>query len=223
MLTLYDFDWKLTKGVNWNPHMAKTRELGVKPTAAKLNGDPEYTLPIIIDDSNGVALSESVDIAEYLDKTYLDTSRLLPEGSHALQAAFRDVFYPKVTAWFPFIVPTVAGFVNPATEVFFRDKARRRKEDVWVMGDTPSFADFILAAFIFSSKTIFGPDSTEYKEILEMNDGRSSSKEWRKLRMISKDRHWFKIGGARQKSAANYMVPPSKGQPIVQHTRVKLT
>ncbi|KAE9388694.1 hypothetical protein BT96DRAFT_968053 [Gymnopus androsaceus JB14] len=231
MLTLYDFDWKLTKGVNWNPHVAKMRyglnykglefkttwieypdieriakELGVKPTGKKLNGDPEYTLPMIVDDSTGVALSESVDIAEYLDKTYPDTPRLLPEGSHTLQAAFRDAFYPKLGSYFPFLVPTVPMVANPSSDEFFRakyetmlgmkledfypkDEARVaawnkwkaevgtvaawfRKEDVWVMGDTPSFADFILAAFILSAKTLFGADSKEYKEILEIDGGR---------------------------------------------------
>jgi len=231
MLTLYDFDWKGTKGVNWNPFVRKIRyslnykglefktiwieypdlegiakKLGVKPTGKKLNGDPEYTLPMIVDDSTGIALSESVDIVEYLDKTYPDTPRLLPEGSHALQAAFRDAFYPKLKAFFPFVVPTVPLITNPPSSVFFRtkyeavygmtleelrlkDEARVvawnnwkaelgtvaawfRKEDVWVMGDTPSYADFILASFILAAKTFFGPDSTEYKEILEINDGR---------------------------------------------------
>lgn len=182
------------------------KELGVKPTGVKLNGDPEYTLPMIVDDSTGVALSESAVIAEYLDKTYPDTPRLIPEGTHALQAAFRDAFYPKLSTYFPFLVPTVTMIANPRTDVFFRAKyetmigmnlddfypkgearlaawskwketvgtvdAWFKKDDVWVMGDTPSFADFILAAFILSAKTLFGPDSTEYKEILEINDGR---------------------------------------------------
>ncbi|KAE9392225.1 hypothetical protein BT96DRAFT_1023691 [Gymnopus androsaceus JB14] len=206
MLTLYDFNWKLTKGVNWHPHVAKilpqlqgsrvqnhwieypeiegiAKGLGVKPTGVKSNGDPEYTLPMLVDDSTGVALAD-----------------------HALQAAFRDAFYPKLGAYVPFLVPTAVMVCNPPGEVYLRTKFEKklgmkiedfypkdearvvawnkwkaevgsvaawfRKEDVWVMGDTPSFADFILAAFILSAKTLFGADSMEYKEILEINDGR---------------------------------------------------
>ncbi|KAE9397720.1 hypothetical protein BT96DRAFT_921286 [Gymnopus androsaceus JB14] len=228
MLTLYDFN--STKGVNWHPHVGKVRyclnykglefktiwleypeiegiakKLGVGPTRT-FNGEPQYTLPMIVDDSTGVALAESVDIVEYLDKTYPDTPRLIPEGSHALQAAFRDAFYPKLSAYTPFLIPSTAMMLNPASDEYIRtkletmlgmkledyypkDEARVaawnkwkaevetfaawfRKEDVWVMGDTPSFADFILAAFILSAKTVFGADSMEYKEILEINDGR---------------------------------------------------
>lgn len=180
--------------------------LGVKPTGVKSNGDPEYTLPMLVDDSTGVALAESVEIAEYLDKTFPDTPRLIPEGSHALQAAFRDAFYPKLGAYVPFLVPTAVMVCNPPGEVYLRTKFEKklgmkvedfypkdearvvawnkwkaevgsvaawfRKEDVWVMGDTPSFADFILAAFILSAKTLFGADSKEYKEILEIDGGR---------------------------------------------------
>ncbi len=46
------------------------------------------------------------------------------------------------------------------------------KDDVWIMGDTPCFADFILAAFILSAKTLFGIDSPEYKDVLTMHGGR---------------------------------------------------
>ncbi|KAE9391735.1 hypothetical protein BT96DRAFT_1023936 [Gymnopus androsaceus JB14] len=87
MLTLYDFDWK------------RTLKGAVKPTGKKLNGDPEYTLPVIVDDSTGITLSD-----------------------YALQAAFRDAVYPKLNAFYPFVIPTVPLITNPASAVFFRTK-----------------------------------------------------------------------------------------------------
>lgn len=183
------------------------KKLGVKPTGLKPNGEPEYTLPIIVDDSTGVALAESSLICEYLDKTYPDTPRLIPEGTHGLQAAFRDAFYnTKIGPYFPFLVPIANTVLNAPSEKHFRAKyetvfgqkleevlpkdeakvaawnnwkstvgtidAWFKPEDVFIMGDKPCFADFELAAFILSAKTLFGPESTEYKEVLEMHGGR---------------------------------------------------
>lgn len=178
------------------------KEIGAKPTGLRPtgSGEPFYTLPAIVDDSTGVVLAESADIVEYLDKTYPDTPRLIPEGTHALQAAFRDAFYPKLASYYPLLAPKMTTMLNPPSERYIREKynanyvepegeekvavwnkwkdtigsvdAWMKKDDVWVMGDTPSFADFILASFILSAKILYGPDSEEYAEILEMHGGR---------------------------------------------------
>lgn len=181
---------------------ATIKKIGAKPTGV----EPKYTLPAIVDDSTGVAMAESADIVEYLDKTYPDTPRLIPDGTHALQAAFRDAFYPKLKDYFMFLASLGEQVLNPPSVIYLDDKAKVRfgktfkeivphgeervaawnkwkdtvgtidawmkKEDIWMMGDTPSFADFILASFILSAETVFGPDSKEYKEVLEMHDGR---------------------------------------------------
>lgn len=50
-----------------------SKSLGVLPTGVKPNGMPHYTLPAILDrtsPTNPVALSDSVPILEYLEKTY---------------------------------------------------------------------------------------------------------------------------------------------------------
>ncbi|KAJ3991637.1 hypothetical protein F5050DRAFT_1122714 [Lentinula boryana] len=231
MITLYDFAWKFGQGVCWNPHVGKLRyclnykglqyktiwieypdvkatieTIGAKSTGLQPTGEPWYTIPAIVDDATGVALAESVDIVEYLDNTYPNTPRLIPEGTHALQAAFRDAFYPKLAYYYPFLVPITETVLNPPSATFFRAKyeaifgkklenvypegqervvawnkwkeaiggvdAWMKKDDIWMMGNTPSFADFILASFILSAKTLFGADSQEYKEVLEMHDGR---------------------------------------------------
>ncbi|KAJ3904630.1 hypothetical protein F5879DRAFT_801308, partial [Lentinula edodes] len=67
-----------------------SKKIGANPTGLQPTRDPWYTIPAIVDDAVGVALPESAEIAEYLDK-----SRIIPEGTHTLQAALRDAVQPK--------------------------------------------------------------------------------------------------------------------------------
>ncbi|KAF5363095.1 hypothetical protein D9757_012040 [Collybiopsis confluens] len=164
MITLYDFASQKYPGAGWNSHVWKTRytlnykgleyktkfieypdieatikKIGAKPTGTQPNGQPWYTLPAIVDDSTGVAIAESVDIAEYLDKTYPNTPRAIPEGSHALQAIFREVFYNKLAAYFPFLVPCMEKVMNASSAKHFRAEYEAifgaKLEDVFPQGD----------------------------------------------------------------------------------------
>jgi len=56
------------------PTLAK---LGAKPTATKPDGTPWYTLPTIYDPATDQYISNSRDIAEYLDKQYPTTQKLV--------------------------------------------------------------------------------------------------------------------------------------------------
>ncbi|KAF9270535.1 hypothetical protein L218DRAFT_993130 [Marasmius fiardii PR-910] len=49
----------------------------------------------IHDPAIGVSKVESGPIAEYLERTYSDTPTLIPDGTRALQATFRDTFMEK--------------------------------------------------------------------------------------------------------------------------------
>ncbi|KAE9405226.1 hypothetical protein BT96DRAFT_345792 [Gymnopus androsaceus JB14] len=74
-----------------------------------------------------------VDTAEYLDRrqNLPRHPRLIPEGSHALQAAFRDTD----SAHMPFLAPTDVTVSNPASSVFLQTKFERmlgmKSEDVY--------------------------------------------------------------------------------------------
>ncbi|KAJ3833146.1 hypothetical protein F5878DRAFT_421783 [Lentinula raphanica] len=63
-------------------------KIGAAPTSFDDKGDAEYTLPVIYDENTGQVVSESFNIAVYLDTTYPDTPRVFPPGTKALQAAF---------------------------------------------------------------------------------------------------------------------------------------
>ncbi|KAJ4476511.1 hypothetical protein C8J55DRAFT_561927 [Lentinula edodes] len=64
-------------------------KIGAAPTDVKVDGtSPEYTLPVIYDPSTNKAISDSFNIAQYLDTTYPDTPQLIPPGTRALQSGF---------------------------------------------------------------------------------------------------------------------------------------
>ncbi|KAK0457976.1 uncharacterized protein EV420DRAFT_404040 [Desarmillaria tabescens] len=71
---------------------ALAKKIGAAPTGLQLDGvSPRYTVPIIQDRSTGVVISNSPDIAAYLDKTYPSVGPvLIPAGTMALQLAFTD-------------------------------------------------------------------------------------------------------------------------------------
>ncbi|KAK7043042.1 hypothetical protein VNI00_008780 [Paramarasmius palmivorus] len=94
------------------------RKLGVLPTATRRDGSPWYTLPAIYDPSTGVALSESFLIAEYLDKQYPDSPRLMPDGTIALHTAFNEAFKAKLGAVVRFVLPKLPGILNPVSAEF---------------------------------------------------------------------------------------------------------
>ncbi|KAF9468316.1 hypothetical protein BDZ94DRAFT_779256 [Collybia nuda] len=135
-----------TPGVPWSPNTWKTRyslnfkglpyttvwvecpdieatckKIGALPTAKKIDGSPLYTLPSIYDPSTGVAVSESTEIAIYLDTTYPNTPKLFPPGSHALQRDVLDAhFRPSTMAMLQFTMPAIFNVLNPVSQVFFR-------------------------------------------------------------------------------------------------------
>ncbi|KAF9074565.1 hypothetical protein BDP27DRAFT_1287345 [Rhodocollybia butyracea] len=112
-IILYDIPFA-EPGVCWSPNTWKTRyclnykglpyrtewihypdikplclKIGAAPTDFEDDGvTPLYTLPVIYDPTTKRTISESFDIAIYLDITYPNTPRVLPEGTHGLQNGF---------------------------------------------------------------------------------------------------------------------------------------
>ena len=86
-----------------------------------------YTLPAIQDPNTGKSVVGSSAIAQYLDSTYPETPRVIPEGTEAfheaLQAAFDSVFMPTLA----YLIMPIAyeNVLNDASKVHF--KAAREK------------------------------------------------------------------------------------------------
>ena len=89
------------------------KKLGIPPTSKNADGSDLYTIPAIHDLSTGVYISDSVLIAEYLDKTYPYTPQVFPHHTHALQAAFTAAFESNLGALWKFIVPATYAMHTP--------------------------------------------------------------------------------------------------------------
>ena len=115
------------------------KKLGISPTSKKPDGRDHYTLPAIHDPSTGAYISDSILIAEYLDKTYPNTPQIFPHHTIALQAAFAAAFGSNLSALWKFILPATCAKLNPQSQEYFRrTKAQsygKAMEDIAPQGD----------------------------------------------------------------------------------------
>ena len=185
------------------------KKLGIPPTSKKADGSDFYTLPAIHDPSTGVYISDSVLIAEYLEKTYPDAPQVFPHHTLALQAAFTAAFANNLSALWNFIVPAASEKLSPRSQEYFRrtreksfgkaleditpkgeaavaEWARFRdglgNVDVWyaknggkgpfLLGETPSWGDIIVASYLKWTRAVWGDDSEQWKDISSWNNGR---------------------------------------------------
>ena len=96
------------------------KKLGIPPTYKKADGKDHYTLPAIHDPSTGAYVSNSILIAEYLEKTYPGTPQVFPHNTLALQTTFGQAFGDSISALWNFIVPAVYVKLNPQSQEYFR-------------------------------------------------------------------------------------------------------
>lgn len=100
--------------------------IGAKPTAYEVNPvdgskTPLYTFPVIQDPATGAIVSDSYNIALYLDKTYPSSNvTLIPAGTQALQAAFQDVLAEKI-----------AGNIMPLMILDIKKQITNKSYDWW--------------------------------------------------------------------------------------------
>ncbi|VDB92522.1 unnamed protein product [Peniophora sp. CBMAI 1063] len=98
----------------------KMKELGL---GAHASGAIKYTVPTIYDPKTKKVVTESFEIAKYLDEAYPDTPRLVAPGTAGLQQAFLEkVAGPLIGAAFPIICFPVYEkcCMNEADEKLFR-------------------------------------------------------------------------------------------------------
>ncbi|KAJ7146362.1 hypothetical protein C8R44DRAFT_757257 [Mycena epipterygia] len=159
-ITLYDIA-STVPGQAWSPNTAKTRyalnfkgipyktvfleyleieplckKIGAKPTTDK---EPYYTLPVIYDPSTDTAVSDSIDIAHYLDATYPDLPRLMPAGTAAFHYAFAEAYSTTLYPLYTYALPATLPILNLASQDYFRRTREKlfgqRLEDVVPTGD----------------------------------------------------------------------------------------
>ncbi|KAH6888850.1 hypothetical protein BKA70DRAFT_1330882 [Coprinopsis sp. MPI-PUGE-AT-0042] len=149
MITLYDIP--STKNKPWSPNTWKTRYSlnyknlpyrtvwveypdiatiyrtnNIPPAEIRPGGFEYYSLPLIRDDTSGqiVYVAESFQIAKYLDKTYPDTPRLIPDRQEAekRQAAVPGMVFMKLLGLGPLALlmkDTKTNLLNKASHEHF--------------------------------------------------------------------------------------------------------
>ncbi|KAL0564148.1 hypothetical protein V5O48_017907 [Marasmius crinis-equi] len=90
------------------------KSLGVPPTTSYLDGTPRYTVPFIQDSTTGKIVSDSFNVAEYLDEAYPDTPRIIPPGTRMLQATFCTSVFTNFEPLLPVIRPVTVTKFLPA-------------------------------------------------------------------------------------------------------------
>lgn len=106
---------------------AHCKKLGIQAVDTKPDGRPHYTLPAIYDSATGLAIGDSIRIAEYLDEQYPDTPKLIPAGTEALQHTFNYAFSATMRAILPLVLFDVNTRLHPASQEYF---ARTKGEEV---------------------------------------------------------------------------------------------
>ncbi|KAL1705806.1 hypothetical protein EV121DRAFT_258104 [Schizophyllum commune] len=201
-----------TEWVEMSDIAATCKKIGAAPTAPPGGPLPEYTVPVIVDPNTGAVVSDSILIAAYLDATYPNRPRILPEGTTALQRVFADDFGMRVTQpliqWtsltamrvftkrtVEYIRRTREPLLGMSFEAFFTperaDQGRKAaieglghfaealeqqekatgKASMFVMGDTPSHADFVVAGQLMFLRKAY---KNGWEEVRTLHGGRWS-------------------------------------------------
>lgn len=114
-----------TEWVEYTDIGALYKRLGVEPTAKRPDGSLYCSLPLIYDPSTKTHVSDSYQIALYLDKTYPDTPPLFPKGTLAFHQVFQATYYKILFATIPLLVSTFCSRFSPSTQTVFRPARER--------------------------------------------------------------------------------------------------
>ncbi|KAL0573196.1 hypothetical protein V5O48_008768 [Marasmius crinis-equi] len=182
--------------IGWSDIQKVAPEIGAAPTVLKPT--PKYTVPFIKDSTTGKVVSDSVVIAEYLDEAYPDTPAVFPANSIVLHKIFNSDLAPRLRGLFHVVRPKMASYypkeyqdlnpsslLSPTPEEVAKafEKAKEEMDKFhqilgggapykkFVMGDKPTFSDFVLVAFIYRIKFLYGGDSNEWKQVQALAGG----------------------------------------------------
>ncbi|KAG2030524.1 hypothetical protein BDR03DRAFT_878120 [Suillus americanus] len=220
-LVLYDVMSNLP-GNNFSPNPAKTRfilsykdipfvtmwveysdihiamkSIGAKPIKRR-DGSEVCTVPVLSDPNTGALITDSLEIASYLEKTYPEKP-IFPNNSEPLIRAFDSAYLSLTLPGFkPLFLRTIEA-LSPASAKFFigvrsvdvplpwdvnfdanwkiLEKGYntayewyQKTEGRWIMGDTFSYADIIVACQLLWYKRVLKED--EWARISSWHGGK---------------------------------------------------
>jgi glutathione S-transferase len=167
------------------------------------NRSDVYTVPVVSDPNTGALITDSIEIASYLEKTYPDKP-IFPHNSEALIRAFDTAFMGLIMPAVKFLIGRSAEVLSPDSAKFYMDVrskefklpwdefvsegAKRQMEEVlekgyntmyewyqksngkWIMGDTFSYADILVACYLLWYKRVMKED--EWARISSLHGGK---------------------------------------------------
>jgi glutathione S-transferase len=220
-LVLYDILSELP-GNNWSANPAKPRfvlsykeipfvtlwveysdiPIAMKSIGAKLNKRPDgsdvYTVPVLSDPNTGALITDSYEIACYLEKTYPEKP-IFPNNSEsmirAFDSAYMDLILPAIKSMFI----RCTEILSPASAKFFIEARSiavplpwdatydedwellekgyntayewyQKTDGKWIMGNTFSYADIIVACWLLGFKRVLKAD--EWVLVSSWNGGK---------------------------------------------------
>lgn len=96
------------------------KSLGATPSGYLADGTARYTIPTIVD-VDGTVVSDSYNIAQYLDRRYPERP-VFPQGTQALQAFFvqnYDSTSGPAFAFAPLLFPSSLAYLQPVDRAYF--------------------------------------------------------------------------------------------------------
>ena len=167
------------------------------------DGSDVYTLPVVSDPNTGALITDSIEIASYLEKTYPEKP-IFPHNSEALIRAFDTAFTDLTIPALKFLIGRSAEVMSPDSAEFLKNArskdfklpwdeivsegSKRQMEEhlekghntlyewyqksngKWIMGDTFSYADIIVASYLLWYKRVMKED--EWAWIGSLNGGK---------------------------------------------------
>jgi glutathione S-transferase len=119
-----------TEWVEYPDIKALYEHLGIEAKSFNEDGSPYHSLPVISDPSTGQIMSESFDIARYLDDQYPSKPKVFPPGSKMLIRSFQMFFGASISDVFELIVPE-AKLNEASWDYYAKTRAKRFGKEVF--------------------------------------------------------------------------------------------
>jgi glutathione S-transferase len=173
------------------------KAIGSKPSKRR-DGSEVYTIPVLSDPNTGTLISDSLEIVSYLEKTYPEKP-IFPNNSESLIRAFDSAYMSLLLPGIRTVFLRTTEILSPASAKFFIgartgdaslpwDVSRdadwellekgyntayewyQKTDGKWIMGNTFSYADIIVACWLLAFKRVLKAD--EWVMISSWNGGK---------------------------------------------------
>ncbi|KAG2141174.1 uncharacterized protein EDB93DRAFT_641042 [Suillus bovinus] len=187
----------VTLWVEYSDVSIAMKAIGAKPTKRR-GGSDVYTVPVLSDPNTGVLIADSLEIACYLEKTYPEKP-IFPNNSESLIREFDSAHFRLIQPAIKSIFVRTTEILSPINAKFFigahsiifplpwdanydedwvlLEKGYntayewyQKTDGKWLMGDTFSYADIIVACCLLWFKRILKED--EWVRICSWNGGK---------------------------------------------------